>query len=142
MGEERRSVAMGHGDDEAVHHPPGRDARPPASTVDAGSGVEIGCGVEREEIEAYEEPAQGSCALIVTGAGHDLHQYGLGDGERPLITDQLGQSLVNRTAGRPVVFDPGRRVGEDHSASGVSSGGTSPMAPTPRIAKTSSRVIG
>lgn len=135
-------MAAGHGDDEAVHQTPGRDARPQASTVDAGSGVEVGCHVEREEIEAQKEPAQGSLALIVTGAGHDLHQDGLGNGERPLITDQLGQPMVDGTAGRPVIFDPSRCVGEDHSARGVSSGGTSPMAFTPRIAKASARVIG
>jgi len=135
-------VATGYGCDEAVHHSPWRDARPPASTVDAGRSVEVGCRVEREQVEAQEEPTQSSSALIVTGAGHDLHQHRLGDRERSLITDELRQPLVDGTARCPVVFNPSRCVGEDHYAGGVSSGGTSPMAFAPRMAKASSRVIG
>lgn len=135
-------MATGHRGDEAVDHSPWRDPRPPASTVDAGSSVEVGCRVEREEIEAQEEPTQGSFAVIVTSAGQDLHEDRLGDRQRPLSADQLRQPLVDGTARRPVVFDPSRCVGEDHSPGGVSSGGTSPMAFTPRMAKASSRVIG
>ena len=135
-------MSTGHGGDEAVHQSPWRDALPPASPVDASGSVEVSCRVEGQEIEAQEEPTEGSFPLLVTRPRHDLHEHRLGDGQRAIVMDQLGKSLVDGAACRPVVFDPSRGVGEDHSAAGASSRGTSPMALTPRIAKASSRVMG
>lgn len=119
LGEECGFMAAGHRGDEAVHHSPGRDAFSPASPVDAGGSVEVGSGIECQEIEAQEEPAQRSLPLVVPGAGHDLHQHRLGDGQRALVTDQLGQPEVDGAAGGSVEFDPSRRVRKDHSDAGA-----------------------
>lgn len=135
-------MSTSDGGDEAVHQPPWRDALPPASPVDAGGSVEVGSGIECQEIEAQEKPTERSLPIIVPGASQDLHQHRLGDGQRTLVTDQLGQPEVDGTARRSVEFDPSRRVRKDHSEAGASSCATSPMAFTPRIAKASFRVIG
>ncbi len=142
LGQERGFVATGHGGDEAVHHSPWRDAVPPASTMDASSRIEVSCRVERQEMEAQEEPTEASLTLIVTRPSHDLHKHRLGDGERALVTDQLRQPMVDGTPGRPVVLDPRGRVGQDHPGAGVASSGTSAMALAPRMASASSRVMG
>lgn len=84
-------MALGHGGDETVDHPAGRQAVLAASTVDARSRLEIGGRVESQKFETQEQSPKVRLPPIVPCAGHDFHEYGLGDGQWALIRDELGQ---------------------------------------------------
>jgi len=140
------TASPGHGSDQAVNEAAWCDADGSAAAIDARGRLVVRRRVERLEIEPQQQPAQVALARVGACPGENLHDHRLGHSEPALAVDvrnQIRQSLVDRTTGRPVVLDPGGRVREDHRlVRGSTSDGVSPMACAPRMASASSRVIG
>lgn len=130
--------------DHAVEKAARGDTGSPATPVDRDSTIEVDHAVERQQTSPREKSPQCCFPFIGASAGGDLGNDGLCDSELAVGRNEFGKSAVDRTSGGPVIFDPGRRVGEDHAAAprGGWSAGTSPIEFEPRIASASSRVIG
>jgi hypothetical protein len=76
-----------------------------------------------------KKPTEVPFTLVGPGPSEHLHDDRVGDDEWTILSDQVGEAYVDRTAGGPVVFDPRRGVGEDHQLPVVVvSSGMSPMA--------------
>src|SRR4030088_3229321 len=58
LGEERGAVPCRDRGDHAVHHPPRRNADTTTRSVDPCRGVEVDDGIEAQEREPPEEPAE------------------------------------------------------------------------------------
>lgn len=143
VGEEARFAAKRYRGDHAVDEAPRRYPLPPARAIDARRAVEVGGAVEAEKFEAQKKPTEVPFILVGPGPSQHLHNDRVGDDEWTILSDQVGEAYVDRTAGGPVVFDPRRGVGEDHQLPvGVVSSGISPMAWAPRMANASSRLMG
>jgi hypothetical protein len=69
--------------------PRGDYTRDAATAVDAQGAVEVGRGVEAQQLEAPEQRAQILLPFLVTGASKDLHDDGLGDRHRTGCLDQF-----------------------------------------------------
>ncbi len=128
----------------AVEKPARGDARLPATPVHRDSAIEVGHAVERQQMGPPEKSPQRRFALVCSGTRSDFGNDGLCHGKLAVSRDQFRESLIDDTAGGPVEFHPGRRIGEDHAAAprGGRSAGISPIEFDPRIANASSRVIG
>ena len=105
MGEKHGFGAQRHCGDHAVDQPSGRDALSPAPPIDPCRPVEVGGQVEAEKLETQEEPAEVPLSSIGPSPGQHLHDDGVGDGERTIFGDQVGESNINRAASRPVVLE-------------------------------------
>ena len=133
----------GDGRNHAVNQAAGRDTGLPAPAVDEHGAVEVGSGIEAAETESQQQTAQVGLAGVAAGPGEHLHNHWFSDGDRPVGRDELAEAPVGGAPGGPVVFDPGRGVGQDHAAPwGRASAGISAIAWAPRMARASSRVIG
>jgi hypothetical protein len=141
--EQRRALTPGDSGDHAVDHPARGHSDLTAAAIDPGRGVEVRRRIKHQPAHAQQQAAQIPCLRVVPRSGEDLHHDRLGDHQRPVRGDQLGNSLVDGAAGRTVELNPGRCVSKDHAAArGAESAGISPIAPAPRMPSASSRVIG
>src|SRR5207244_3954379 len=119
----------------AVDEPAWSDANSATTAVDQCRCIEVGNGIEPEQLESEEQTAQICLALVVPRPRQHLHHHRLGDTQPLVVLDQAMHPTVSTAARRAVVLNPRRRVGQNHSASrGAWSAGTSSIACAPRMA--------
>jgi hypothetical protein len=111
--------------------------------VDPHRAVGVRGRVKWQHGESQRQPPQVVLTLVAWRAGQNLHHYRLGGRHRAVSRDHLGQPLIRRAAGGPVVLHPRRRVGQDDDGSiGPVPAGSSEMACAPRMDRASSQVMG
>ena len=73
--------------------------------------------------EAQQQSPQILLARVTASAGYNLHQNRLGEHQRPVRGDQLGDTVVGGTTRSPIELDPRRGIRQDHAGpvSGISS---------------------
>src|SRR4029453_19089197 len=145
-------MAQGHSGDEAVLRLTDRLAAAAAAAVEVGGGLVVSQSLDRQELEASEEPPQLGHVVGVGGPGEQLQVHDLSGRQRRLTVDELTQASVDGAAGSSQVLDPSRGVGQDHdlSTGALVSGGMSaarsssrsPLQPLPSMGRASSRLIG
>ena len=136
-------MTAGHRGDHAVDQASWRHADSTTLSIDATCRVEVGDGVEAEQVTPSEQATEVGFPLVVPCSRNDFHHNELSDAERTFTADEFGDALVHVAPGATVVLHPGGGVGEDHRVSaGPVSTGMSPIAFAPCMASASSRVMG
>src|SRR5262249_29931794 len=99
--------------------------------------------VKRERFQPHSPAFRSALPLAAPAPCQSFHPPRLGNGQGAIRRDQLREPPIHSAPGRPIIFDPGRCVGEDQASplAETSAGGSS-IARTPRIASASSRLIG
>jgi hypothetical protein len=76
--------SAGYGGDEAVHQP--RGATPAAGIAGrCAAAWKVSCHIERQEIEAEEEPTKVSFPLFITRSSNDLHEHRISGSQRAMV---------------------------------------------------------
>ena len=104
--------------DQTVWERPDRRYLPPARAVQRRSDLVVRGFLEREEAAAVQEPTKVAGVAFVVRAGKELEDDEPRGGERLVRCDRSLEPVVDGTAGRTLVLDPGRGIDEDHDERG------------------------